>query len=265
MTGTEQAFDSYSGNYDAHFTGSRTGWLQRKRVWKFLRRFSPNDFPRILELNCGTGEDAVWLSKAGFQVTATDLSEGMISVTKEKAAAAKSGLRALRADVRAVAEQLKGEKFNMVFSDFGGLNCLSPDELKMFSQKLPGLLQPGAKLVFVVMGTNCRWEKFYYRRKSQPFSPNRRSAGKPVLASIEGHEFPVWYYSPEEFSSFFQHEFQFVRKKPVGLFLPPSYLDPWFANKSFLLRLLAIAEMLFAFPALSNQADHYIVELKLKS
>ncbi len=36
----------------------------------------------ILELNCGTGEDAVLFSEKGFNIVATDVSEEMLKVTQ---------------------------------------------------------------------------------------------------------------------------------------------------------------------------------------
>jgi ubiquinone/menaquinone biosynthesis C-methylase UbiE len=41
---------------------------------------------KILEVNCGTGEDALWLSAQNYEVTATDISEAMIGVAKAKVA-----------------------------------------------------------------------------------------------------------------------------------------------------------------------------------
>lgn len=264
MTGTEQAFDSYSENYDAHFTGTFTGELQRKRVWKFLESYSAAEFPKLLELNCGTGEDAVWLARRGFQVTATDLSEGMVTAARKKAAREKVSLRVQKSDIRTIASDFADEKFDLIFSDFGGLNCLSPEQLRLLASGFYELLSPGGKLVFVIMGRKCRWERFYFKRKGQSEKAFRRMKKDEVSAEINGASFPVWYYSPEEFASFFAPSFLLQRKKPVGLFLPPSYLDFWFRNKRFLLSVLHLCERLFAFSSWSDQADHYLIELKRK-
>ena len=39
---------------------------------------------RMLELGCGTGTNAIWLAKQGFEVTATDLSETALKLSREK-------------------------------------------------------------------------------------------------------------------------------------------------------------------------------------
>ena len=81
------AFDAFAADYDATFTDSTLGRLLRPRVWEVLaQHFQPGD--HILELACGTGEDAVWLAQRGLHVTATDGSVQMVAQTQAKAQAA---------------------------------------------------------------------------------------------------------------------------------------------------------------------------------
>ena len=59
-------------------------------VWRQLARaFAPGQ--HMLELGCGTGEDAVWLAQHGLTVTATDASSAMLEQTRRKADAAGVG------------------------------------------------------------------------------------------------------------------------------------------------------------------------------
>ena len=67
------AFDTIAEQYDDLFTHSLIGRAQRNVVWEVLRHtFIPRE--RILELNCGTGEDALFLSRMGVSVHACDAS-----------------------------------------------------------------------------------------------------------------------------------------------------------------------------------------------
>ena len=85
------AFDAFAGDYDHDFTHSTLGQLLRPRVWaKLAEHFHPGD--HVLELACGTGEDAVWLAKQGIRVTATDGSAGMVREAKAKAKAETEGV-----------------------------------------------------------------------------------------------------------------------------------------------------------------------------
>src|ERR1044071_879685 len=80
------AFDTLVEHDDELFTGSLIGRAQRDAVWDLLRAtFRSGD--RVLELNCGTGEDALFLSGMGVSVYACDASERMIAVAGRRVAA----------------------------------------------------------------------------------------------------------------------------------------------------------------------------------
>ena len=78
-------FDHIASSYDSSFTRTPIGQLQRKQVWNYLEKITTElNGLDILELNCGTGEDAVLFSEKGFNIVATDVSVEMLKVTQEK-------------------------------------------------------------------------------------------------------------------------------------------------------------------------------------
>src|SRR5215472_15307009 len=83
-TATALAFDHLAVNYDAKFTHSSIGRAQRMAVWECAQQiFKPRS--RLLELNCGTGEDALHFARQGFHVTACDISAAMVEEARKKA------------------------------------------------------------------------------------------------------------------------------------------------------------------------------------
>src|ERR1700750_2212382 len=77
------AFDRIAEDYDRRFTDSLIGRAQRDAVWKVLRKtFRRND--KVLELNCGTGEDAIYLAGNGISVVALDASQQMIATAEQR-------------------------------------------------------------------------------------------------------------------------------------------------------------------------------------
>src|SRR5688572_32498217 len=81
------AFDRMATDYDQSFTAGAIGRRMRAAVWRRLdAAFRPGE--RVLELNCGTGEDAVYLGSRGVRVLATDSSPEMIAITRVKVARA---------------------------------------------------------------------------------------------------------------------------------------------------------------------------------
>ncbi len=76
-------FDQMAPKYDEVFTNSMIGRAQRDVVWSVLTQiFRSGD--HILELNCGTGEDALFLARNGISVTACDASEQMIQIASNR-------------------------------------------------------------------------------------------------------------------------------------------------------------------------------------
>lgn len=260
MSGSEEAFDNYALSYDSDFTHSSVGKLQRKRVWRYLEKnCSEKKHPHVLELNCGTGEDALWFSKKGFSITATDISEEMVGVAKQKLR--ETSATVFQSDIQSAGEKLHDKKFDLIFSDFGGMNCLSPDEMKVASNNFAQLLNPGGRVMLVIMSRNCRWEQFYFKRKNDLKSAYRRREKEGVEAIIFDQKFSTWYYSPEEMQTFFSNEFSIVTHQPIGITLPPSYLDNYFRKHPTQLKVLNFAEQLLGnWSALSDKADHYVID-----
>src|SRR5262245_9081544 len=78
------AFDSFAPDYDAEFTDTPLGRVLRDMVWARADAvFQPQQ--HILELGCGTGEDATHFAKRGMRVTATDASNAMVEAARLKA------------------------------------------------------------------------------------------------------------------------------------------------------------------------------------
>jgi ubiquinone/menaquinone biosynthesis C-methylase UbiE len=264
MRETEAAFDQYAASYDEEFTFSSVGKFQRDRVWRFLsKNISPQTHPEVLELNCGTGEDALWFLKNGFKITATDISNEMVHVAKQKLGDNNAAI--FQSDISEVGEKLNDKKFDLIFSDFGGLNCLDANALKEMDLVFSRLLNPGGRLIFVVMSRNCKWEQWYFKRKNEPAKAFRRRSAEGSEAVIFDKKFSTWYYSPAEIASFFSGHFNVKKYKPVGITLPPSYLDNYFRKHPLRLRLLNFLEKgLGGFSSLSDHADHFVIDLVKK-
>lgn len=260
-------FDTVARDYDKSFTGTAVGRLLRERVWALLTRtggFSRSESAAkaagmVLELNCGTGEDAVWLAKQGYRILATDISLEMIAIAENKARRAGVGKR-IRTQTCSFAEVGKLEgPFDLVFSNFGGLNCVPPEELKKLSLDLQKLVAPGGLFVAVAMSRFCWWETLYFLLKIKPREAFRRWSRKPVQARLdEKTTVPTWYYSPVEIRRHFS-DFQAKRILPVGFWLPPSYLNPFFEKRPRLLALLNFLEKNGAPTWLAPAADHFLI------
>jgi 2-polyprenyl-3-methyl-5-hydroxy-6-metoxy-1,4-benzoquinol methylase len=255
----EASFDKAAPNYDVTFTNTEIGKMQRSLVYKELSKQLASA-KNILEINCGTGEDAIWLAQQKLNITASDISQKMIEAAKSKAAF--DNLNFVTADIKTIAQSFNGQRFDLIFSNFGGLNCLAGHELEKFFWDTEKLLSGNGKMVLVIMPRNTLWEQFYFLAKAQFPSVFRR---KKVfaLADVDGEKVPTYYYNPKDIVNLAQADFKLVAQKPIGFFVPPSYLEPFFGNKKGILRVLnSLEKGISGWPFLSKYADHYIITLQ---
>lgn len=256
------SFDIAAQNYDTTFTHTVIGKLQRELVYGHLSSILKNETKTILEINCGTGEDAIWLAKQNFEVVATDISAEMIAVSKSK-----SDLKNLsfqQADINDLSEVFPGTKFDLIFSNFGGLNCLSKNELSTFFKTATGLLTENGHLILVVMPKNTLWEQFYFLLKGD-FKNIFRRKKEFAVANVGNENVKTYYHNPKELEKLSKASFKPNQVKPIGFFVPPSYLEPFFKNKPNGISLLSQMENLIKNQSfLAQYADHYLIELQKK-
>jgi SAM-dependent methyltransferase len=138
-----------ASTYDRVFPETAVGRHQRGIVHAVADRlFHPGQ--RILELNCGTGIDAVHFAERGVRVVACDLSEGMVDIARRRREGNRArGLVDLRVLPTEEIARLGGEPpFDGVFSNFSGLNHVM--DLRRLAVDLAALLRPGAPALLCV-------------------------------------------------------------------------------------------------------------------
>lgn len=253
------AFDNYAGRYDADFTNSATGMAQRKKVWQRLQHYLRRS-DSVLEINCGTGVDALYMAGLAANVDACDLSGEMIRVCREKTQGKTEGqVNFFVQDIRNIAQLSK--KYDWIVSNFAGLNCLDETELRKFAGDSKDLLEKDGRLFLVFFGQKCAWENFYFFVKGDPRRGRRKTMnGAPT--EIEGQDFRTYYYSKKMLGNIFSG-YDILEARPIGLFLPPGFMEKWFRQRPSLIRLLAFLERLFAWmPFTADYGDHLLLVLK---
>ena len=257
-------FDILASTYDVDFTDSNIGRLQRERVWSFLQALlNVKQSLKILEINCGTGEDALRMASLGHRVIASDASAAMIEKAKEKSASCHIDLPVefVVCSFGELSTLFVNEQFDLVFSNFGGLNCIDQPALKQLNKDLSSLIKPGGHLFFVIMGRCCLWEIFYFGIKGKLRTALRKFK-KSVNFTVNGTTMPVHYYSPAGIRKIFTTSFSFLQQHPVGLFIPPSYLEKEFELRPRFLDRLNKLEKGSGYSFLSLFADHYCINFK---
>jgi len=256
-------FDIASQEYDRYFSFSEIGKAQRERVYHFLEKelLSNKESLQILELNCGTGEDAHYLAQKGHTLMATDISEGMITQAQQKYG---KHIHFEIQDINTITATTFNKSFDLIFSNFGGLNCLSPEQLQSFLKIAPHLLAPSGSLCLVFMPKACLWERIYFLAKAKPKKAFRRSTEQALLANVDGVYVATWYYNPSQIKKWGAPSFKTTSASPIGIALPPSYLEPFFKNKKGILKFLKKAETYLTSSFWAPYADHFMILLQKK-
>src|SRR5690606_38309793 len=102
----------------------------------------------ILELNCGTGLDAIYFAEHGHFVLATDISQGMLQQLDKKISEQNlHGKIITQHSSFHDIDKIQNKKFDHIISNFGGLNCT--DNLQDVLLKLSPLLNDNGKITLM--------------------------------------------------------------------------------------------------------------------
>ncbi len=252
-------FDSMAESYDANFTETHIGrWLRGRVHARLNQHFKAGD--HVLELGCGTGEDARHLAAQGVQVTATDSSGSMLATARRKnlhtplATFQHLDLLALPA------EGLAGP-YDGVYSNFGVLNCI--DNWGGLAAWLAPRIPPRGKVGFGIMSPWCLWELAWHGAHLH-FRRATRRLQKGTHFKLSGAlEMPVYYPPPRRIAAEFSPWFRRTHIEGLALFLPTSDSYGVVEKRPRLLWMLTGLESRLApLPGLAHFADHYWIEFE---
>jgi len=257
-----RAFDAMAEGYDSKYIDNPSMRLMRNRIWRHLSEIvKPGD--TILELGCGTGEDALYLARAGCLVVATDCSPRMLRIARHKAAAAglEDSIQFRLADINTLADAFdpSAEPFSGVLSNFGGLNTIS--HLEGVERSLLRILKPGGWFVACLMGRHCIWD-WLIELAHLRFGDitGRRKNG--TVVTVDGIDVRCYFPTPREFTACFPG-FREVHSQALALFVPPPRVTSGHETLDWLWRSLERLEQPFArLKLFRGCGDHFLMVME---
>ena len=214
-----EAFSRTAAKYDSFAEDHPHLTRMRNKVYSHVMCYIPRG-ARVLELNAGTGTDAVELAQRGYCVHATDIAPGMLNRLQEKVS--HLGLQnriSMEARSFLSLEDIPGAPFDAVFSDLGGLNCVP--NLTPVIQQLPNVLKPGGIVTWVLMPHICLWEIAEVFRGNFSLAFRRLSRDK-VRANLEGLSFDVYYFSARQVMRWFGKDFELLALEGLSVITPTA-------------------------------------------
>jgi len=225
----EAAFTSQSGIFDEIYSGNTIVNYKRERVRAHVLQYlKPGS--SILELNSGTGEDALSFAQNGHKVHATDISTGMQKELKQKVE-----MNGMSANVSTELcsftklDQLTNKgPYDLIFSNFAGLNCTN--ELDKVLASFKSLLKPNGIVTLVILPKFCLWETLLLFKGKFRTAFRRFFSSNGTNAHVEGVHFKCWYYNPSFIIKNLKSHFELLGIEGLCTIVPPSYIEG-FAEK----------------------------------
>jgi len=259
-----EAFSKQSGIFDQLYAENTIVSYKRQRVRRhvlqYLRRSGT-----ILELNSGTGEDALFFAKMGHHVHATDISEGMQRQLMKKVELSSMG-RMISNERCSFTElqqlQHKGP-YDHIFSNFAGLNCTG--ELDKVISSFSPLLKPGGRVTLVILPKFCLWEFLLIFKGKFRTAFRRLWSKNGRKAHVEGTYFTCWYYNPSYVINRMKNSYELLSLEGLCTFVPPSYIEGFAEKHPLAYKFLKKAEEKFgkSWPW-KYMGDYYIISLVKK-
>lgn len=129
-----------SNRFKGHYQEGYFPWDIRRPDFNLIKTIKEKGINscKVLEIGCGTGDNAIWLAQQNFQITGIDVSE--IAITEARIRASKVGAKCNFITGNFFLDEIKEAPFEFVF-DRGCFHSFDSDEeRKAYAQKVSSLL-----------------------------------------------------------------------------------------------------------------------------
>jgi ubiquinone/menaquinone biosynthesis C-methylase UbiE len=261
QTETLQAFDTLADRYDEVFTRSLIGRAPRDAVWNVLDTvFEPG--ARILELNCGTGEDALYLARNNVAVVACDGSPQMIATASERLReeAPDAPVHFLVLPTERLPRLRPRVRFDGALSNFSGLNCVA--DLSHAARELSRLVVARAPVMLCMSTRFCLSETLWFLARGKFRKAFRRIPGR-ATAKLGPYSVEVYYPTLGKLKRSFAPWFRLRSVTGIGVTVPPSYLEKIIRRWPRLLACLrAVDRRIAHLPGFRLLGDHMLLHFE---
>lgn len=257
-TQISKAFTIQSVHFDELYQSNPMVEYMRKRVYTHVLKYHTPG--KMLELNAGTGTDALYFSKLGYEIYATDNAPGMIKAIKNKILP-ENKIYPFLCNFENIEKMQEYAPFDNIYSNFGGLNCTS----NLFSvlKKCIDLLCVGGKMTIVIMPRHCPWEWFELLTLKPKIAFRRYK--KQCNSNLETISFTTYYYNPKIIIKELEEKVDVLGWEGLCSICPPSYKTKLIKYFPFFWKSLGYIEnKISTWKGLRSYADYVILTFQKK-
>ncbi len=208
----------FSSIYEEYETLSKENYcdiFRRNGIRKHVELFlNPKD--AILEINAGSGIDAVYFAKKGYSVLATDLADNAGIYINNKIKEQKIQNLEFQKCSFSNLKSIENRKFNHIFSNYGGLNCT--ENLEEIFNQFKDLLHPKGFVSLVIMPKFYPWEMATILKGNK--NAFRRFKKNNTLANVGNYSIKTFYHTPKQVKMAMGENFTHIKTRNIGTFYP---------------------------------------------
>jgi ubiquinone/menaquinone biosynthesis C-methylase UbiE len=255
------AFDSISERFDSELENDITRHI-RKTIYQVIEGLVQPG-AAVLDINCGTGIDAIALEGRGYMVTGLDISSGMINQARRKAQQERGGgIRFIEGSFERLTEFVD-RPVNLVLSNFAGLNCTN--NIAGVAKEISCVTVPGGFFLGVVMPRFSVWESLSYAVRGDWKGIFRRMGTATPATGFRDGTFDVSYHSPSTFIRAFQPWFSVKRLVGISILSPtPQSMSFYRAYPRLARWLQKLDAIVGPLPLFRSIGDHYLIVFQRK-
>lgn len=259
ISSTHHAFSETAHEYDEEFSNRLHVVQLRKRVHELIRQYFPSSGV-VLELGCGTGEDALFLQSFHYDVIASDVSSEMLRIARQKSLNKNSPIQFIRFPADHL-HAIKERSCDAILSNFGGLNCV--EDISHLLHECFYVLKDNGVMIVCLMNRYLLWETFSYIVRGRFRHAFRRWTRSGVYVPVGKYQVLTWYHSVRTIKRAIKNKFTITKIIGLNIISPPPGSMAFRSKFPRLTKFLeTIERKIEALPLVSLLGDHYVLVLE---